>query len=324
MTINVSVVMAVHNGEQFLQSALDSILSQTLDNIEFIVVDDGSVDSTPSILHSAKYQGVSVLRLQQNEGIGSALNAGISKASGEYIARQDADDISSPERLLIQAKYLDSHPSVAVVGTAAQWIDRDGGVIRTWPEGLTNSEIQQRLLYTCPLIHGSTMFRRETFEEIGGYDAQLRTAQDYDLWLRIAERWNIVSIPDVIYSYRWHDAMVSKTAKSEQDENATSARSHAIKRRLKELQRLIGGGDSKLSFPSHPKSREEIARLYLWWSAGARSYSKIAALLFLAGAFLLKPNNPQAWKYSAEILRRKRSLVKTKIGLSEKIESRAT
>src|SRR5262249_26568566 len=118
-------IMSVFNGEPFLQAALESIFRQTFSDFEFIIIDDGSTDRSATIIDAYCDQRVILVR-QKNRGIATSLNLGLSIAHGEYIARQDADDISHPERFGLQLEFLDAHPNVAVLGTAGLLIDSEG------------------------------------------------------------------------------------------------------------------------------------------------------------------------------------------------------
>ncbi len=151
--------MSVFNGARFLRPAVDSILSQTLDDFEFIVVDDGSTDETARILEEYEDPRIILQRNEKNLGLAQSLNRGVSLAQADLIARQDSDDISHPERLNALVSFLDRNPETGVVGSAVQWIDEESRSDKVWPQGLDNQEIQQLLLRTCPLIHGSTAYR---------------------------------------------------------------------------------------------------------------------------------------------------------------------
>jgi glycosyltransferase involved in cell wall biosynthesis len=304
----VSVIMAVYNAAQYVGQAIDSILAQTFTNFEFLVVNDGSTDDTYEILYAYDDPRISILTNENNVGLAKSLNRGISKARGEYIARQDADDSSHPERIMQQARYLDEHPEIGVVGAATRWMDGDDNLMKIWPLGQDNAEIQKLLISTCPLIHGSTMFRRQCFEEIGGYDTSMRTGQDYDFWLRISETWDMTCLRDVLYTYRWHPGMASIEHKEEQARHAEIGRARAIQRRVRYVGLALG--QESHHFPPRllAMSRRQLAQRYIWWSAGARELSKKLALQFLLVGWLFDPSAPQVWSYMRDILMRKISL----------------
>jgi len=300
--------MAVYNGGRYLREAVDSILAQTFARFEFIVVDDGSTDNTPGILRSFDDRRLVVEDSETNLGLAQSLNRGVSRAQGEYIVRQDADDSSVPERISRQVAYLDGHPNVGVVGAATQWIDAQGDLLKVWPGGQDNCQIQQQLMTTCPLIHGSVTIRRHSFEEAGGYDASMRTGQDYDLWLRLSEGWDLTCMPEVLYTYRYHQEMASVRRSQEQAHNAEMGRARALRRRVQYARLALGPGRGRL--PAHVArlSRRRLAQRYVWWSAGSRSISRVLALRFLLLALLIDPSVPDAWSYLHGFLRRKAGL----------------
>jgi glycosyltransferase involved in cell wall biosynthesis len=198
----VSVVMSVYNGARFLRQAVDSILAQTLADFEFIVVDDGSTDGTAEILKGYTDPRVRMIT-QANVGLLGSLNRAIDIASGEYIARMDADDISSPPRLELQLEWLESHPRTAVLGTQVAQIDEAGDAIRRHYHPRSTDAIEKALLRgTTALSHGSVMFRRACFESVGGYRQPFEHAEDYDLWLRMIESHDIWNLPSVLYLKR--------------------------------------------------------------------------------------------------------------------------
>ncbi len=198
----VSVVMSVYNGERFLRQAVDSILAQTFIDFEFVVVDDGSTDGTAEILKGYADPRLHVIS-QENIGLISSLNRAIKIASAEYIARMDADDISLPRRLEQQLKWLESNPGVAVLGTQAAEIDEAGDMLRRHYYPVGGDAIAKALLRgATALCHGTVMFRRACFEKVGGYRQPFEHAEDYDLWLRMIESYDMENLPSILYLKR--------------------------------------------------------------------------------------------------------------------------
>ena len=192
----VSVVMSVFNEEKYIERVMDSILSQTFTDFEFIIIDDGSTDRTLEILHS--YNDKRILIIQQsNKGLTASLNVGINHSQGKYIARQDADDISYPSRLMEQVSYFFNNSSVAVLATRGLIID--GARSQNTPF-YSNPVIIKKLRLRNILIHSSVMIRKDIFESIGLYDEQYRTSQDYDAWIRLSEVGEISMIDKVLMS----------------------------------------------------------------------------------------------------------------------------
>ncbi len=205
----VSVIMAVHNGGEFLGQAIESVLCQSLADLEFIVVDDGSTDNAPETLASYDDPRLIVLRNERNIGLTRSLNRALNAARGRYIARMDADDISARERLERQAQYLDSYPDVGAVASWVLRIDEQGRVLYRWRVPCDDSEIKRILANgKNPLPHGAMMLRRELLEQVGGYREWFRYAQDYDLWLRMmAAGVGFGAVPEYLYRMRWRRDM---------------------------------------------------------------------------------------------------------------------
>lgn len=204
LTPRISVVFTVFNGERHLDNAVRSVLAQTCTDFELIVVDDGSTDATPRLLAvwAAADARVRIVR-QENRGLTASLNTGISVAIGTYIARHDADDVSMPERFARQASHLDAHASVAAVGSGAAVIDGTGATVGGLTAAVGPQAVRHGLLTlrTTP-VHGSMMMRRDALLAVGGYREAFRVGQDYDLWLRLSERFDVDNLPEVLYQWR--------------------------------------------------------------------------------------------------------------------------
>ena len=199
----ISVIMAVYNGERHLRDAVDSILNQTFKDFEFIIINDGSIDSTQEILELYSDPRI-VLIHQEHMGFTKSLNKGIHLANGKYIARQDADDISMPERLGKQLAFLESYDNVALLGTAAKIIDDKGVYLQTRKYPCDNLSIQEGIKHYNFFCHGSVMFKRKIFFDLGGYREFFSTAQDYDLWLRFAEKFEVANLSIPLYIHRFN------------------------------------------------------------------------------------------------------------------------
>ena len=208
MKPRISVVMPVWNGEAYLREAIDSILFQTFTDFELIIVDDGSTDGTAKILASYHDARLRVFRLD-HAGIVVALNFGIAQAKAEWIARQDADDVSLPHRLEAQWKALQLNPHAVLAHTDAECIgdeNRTTGHAR-FPK--TRAFMALRLCYQCPIVHSTVLFKKETALAAGGYLPDERHAEDYSLWGRMLERGEFVGLPDKLLKLRRHSMSVS-------------------------------------------------------------------------------------------------------------------
>jgi len=201
----ISIVIAVHNGERFLSDAVESILSQTVERWELIVVDDGSTDSSPQILERyAQRDPRVVIQRGPRRGRAAALNHGISLARSPLIARLDADDVALPERLERQQRFLAEHEQVAVLGGAVIFADDAAVPFAEVRQPLSDPEIRAAFPYTTPLAHPAVMFRKEAFLGAGGYRTIFRVAEDLDLWLRVSEQHQLANLPDPVVVYRVH------------------------------------------------------------------------------------------------------------------------
>ncbi|HSJ14770.1 MAG TPA: glycosyltransferase [Longimicrobiales bacterium] len=208
----ISVVMSVFNGERYLQEAIDSILRQRYRDFEFIIIDDASKDSTAAILGRCDDPRIRVLRNSANRGLAESLNRGLAVARGEFIARQDADDISEPDRLGAQVAFLDAHPDVALLGSAHTEIDAEGGVLAQVDANCDHVTILWAMLFYCPFAHTAVMFRRQpVLEAVGVYDASFRYSMDYEYWTRIAARFRVANLAEPLVRLRFHERSMTAT-----------------------------------------------------------------------------------------------------------------
>jgi len=207
-----SVVMSVFNGGQHLAEAVESILSQTFKDFEFIIIDDGSEDNTWEIL-SDYSRGDSRIVLRRNErnlGLTRSLNKGLSLCRGEYIARMDADDISLPGRFESQIKFLDANPNVGVLGGGFQVIDEKGDLLFELMPPCGDAALKAELLIkNNALGHSAIMARTGLLRKVGGYDESLPYAQDYDLWYRLCPLSEFASLPINLVKWRHRKGSIS-------------------------------------------------------------------------------------------------------------------
>jgi hypothetical protein len=207
---NISVVMSVYNGEAFLSEAVESILGQTLREFEFLIIDDGSTDRTAKILaHYAGQEGRIRVLSHENKGRAASLNEGIRLATGDYIARMDADDIAMPYRLEEQVDFMEQHPEVGVLGGAVDMINTTGHAIKTASPPQDDAEIRSFMLCYNPMFHPTVVMRKELTIAAGGYRKALLDADDFDLWLRMSERSRLANLCKPLLKYRVHCDQVS-------------------------------------------------------------------------------------------------------------------
>ncbi|MFB3764619.1 MAG: glycosyltransferase family 2 protein [Methanotrichaceae archaeon] len=184
----VSIIMSVYNEENYLKETIDSILNQTFQNFEFIIVDDGSTDDTAKILNEYKEadRRIKIVTNQENIGIAGSTNRGIKCAIGKYVAIMDSGDLAHPKRLERQVNFLQSHDDVFILGTQGIWIAEDGRRIGSYRMPLM---VDSKALYGAGgAIHPSIMARKALFDIIGFYDEKLVMSQEFDLYMRCLER----------------------------------------------------------------------------------------------------------------------------------------
>lgn len=183
----VSVVMSVYNGMPYLEAAARSVLEQEFADLELVLINDGSSDGSGELMHRLAAEDSRVVLIEQeNQGLAKSLNTGIAHARGEFIARQDSDDISLPGRLAAQVEVMRHDPQAAVVGSWYQRIDKDGivfGEVRH-PDRMDHL-FRLLMLGRAPFPHGSAMIRRSVLDEHGAYNPGFRYAQDFELWMRL-------------------------------------------------------------------------------------------------------------------------------------------
>jgi glycosyltransferase involved in cell wall biosynthesis len=228
----VSVVMVVCNVDRFLAESIESILGQTYRDFEFIIVDFGSTDDSKSIVSS---YASSDSRIRFHEipicGLAEARNAGCLLAQGTFIAVMDADDVSVRDRLMLEVDFMDKHPGVSVLGGAVEWIDTNGKALIRRDNPVGNQEIQSALLERCPLWQPTVLMRRDAFVTVGGYRPPFAPAEDHDLWLRVAEHFQIANLKEVVLRYRIHPYQVSMRKRIHQTFGVLAALASAAYRR---------------------------------------------------------------------------------------------
>ncbi len=215
-TPKISVVMSVYNGEKYLKEAIQSILQQTYQDFEFIIINDCSTDKTNEIIKSFNDPRIKVIDNQENIGLTKSLNKGVGVAKGQYIARMDADDVSLPHRFKTQIEFLEKNFQYALVGSSYYQIN-DTGKIRVYTKVLIgNLELHSGLLEQNWFVHGSVMIRKSAFISCNGYNEEFKYAQDYDLWLRLSEHFKIANIEEPLYYWRSTPDCVSVLKKDKQ------------------------------------------------------------------------------------------------------------
>jgi glycosyltransferase involved in cell wall biosynthesis len=206
--------MSVYDSEKYLREAIDSILSQSFKDFEFIIIDDGSTDRSAEIISSYDDPRIRAVSNATNLGLPASLNRGLDIAAGEYIARMDADDVSLPERLARQVSYMDAHPEIAASGTWAKDIDADGREFSTrcLPFG---ERMKYEFWRPSPIVHPSAIIRKSHLGSLR-YDIRLPHAQDYDLWLALRARHELGNLPEFLLLYRVHPGSITSRHRGSQ------------------------------------------------------------------------------------------------------------
>lgn len=214
----VTVILPVHDGERYLEEAIESIIRQDLSDWELLLVDNGSVDRTEEICRAAATRDprVKVLRLPDPDLV-AALNAGLASARGRLVARMDADDVALPARLRLQASHLELHPAVVAVGCAVDVMDEDGEAVGRVLLPQRDSDIRQALLAgRSAICHPTLVVRRDAIERAGGYRPGSYPTEDLDLWMRLGKEGRLANLPLPLLRYRRHRSAVSFTHADEQ------------------------------------------------------------------------------------------------------------
>lgn len=212
----ISVIMAVYNGEKCLKKTIDSILNQTFRDIEFLIVDDASTDNTISFINSYRDSRIKLICNRENLGQTASLNIGINHAKGRFLARIDADDHAMPNRLSAQYEFMTHNPQYSVVGTDCIVFDNDD-VNRSVSRGLTQKDhvIVKLMTGGSPINHISVLMKSDDIVSVGGYNDEFKIVADLDLWSRLVRNGRkITTIPEVLNAYRSSD--ISYTAKNYQ------------------------------------------------------------------------------------------------------------
>jgi glycosyltransferase involved in cell wall biosynthesis len=210
MEPKVSVIIPCYNYADFLKICLESVLNQTFQDFEVIIVDDASTDYTAEIVLSYKDHRIKYIRHERNLGPSAAFNTGINLSQGKYIAIIGADDIMKPENLSEKVKILENYPEIGLVHSNAEIIDETGQVIGLARKLIAPNKVEiekklfDRLLYGNFIIASSVVARRDCYQKVGAYDTNLRHAEDWDMWLRLAYHYDFGYINSPLIQYRFH------------------------------------------------------------------------------------------------------------------------
>lgn len=276
----VSVIINAYNVEPYLRECLDSVLGQTLDDLEVVFVNDGSTDATGAIAetYARRDARVRVVHNERNLGIPATINRALALSRGEFVAKADADDVSMPTRFEKQVAYLRAHPEVVMVGSSWVWIDQEGRVLGPQQLRASNRQLAQQMRKRCVLVHTGVMVRGELVRRIG-YREFFRSSEDYDLFLRLCDHGEIAVLPEVLVKQRLTPHGVTVRRFREEEQFARYARRFARQRRRRgadDYERVAANPDAVRPVTSERASRSfyhyryGLFRLMLRDMAGAR------------------------------------------------------
>lgn len=213
--VKVTVVMNFYNEEKYLSQAIESILNQTYQDFELLLVDDASTDNSNEIANSYTDSRIRIIRNQTNQGLAYGRNVGMREARGEYVAFADADDYSAANRIELEVKCLENCKSVLAVSCWSNYIDEDGKLMEHEPSILLDThEVKASFLFGNPFSNPGSMIRRDVYEKYGIFqEKELRVSQDYFFWLQVLEVGELKILPEKLLFYRVHNSKASQDAK---------------------------------------------------------------------------------------------------------------
>ncbi len=228
----ISVILPVYNAQPFLKEAIESILNQSYSNFEFIIINDGSTDDSEKIILQFNDSRIKYY-YQQNKGLGATLNIGLSLSTGTYIARQDQDDISYPDRFKKQIDFLEKNPTIVLLGTRAKIFTENSTEIKYHNHATHSANLKFDLLFDNPFVHSSVMFKKSAIDAVGDYTIDRNLYEDYDLWSRMSLNGEVANLSDILLDYRHHSKGLST--------NSSNFKEYALfEQGLKNTKKLIG------------------------------------------------------------------------------------
>jgi glycosyltransferase involved in cell wall biosynthesis len=294
----VSVLLAVYNTRPYLAEAIESILAQSFEDFEFLIVDDGSTDGSTEVVR--RFAGLDdrvrpILR--ENRGLVASLNEMIDAARGEFLARMDADDVALPLRLGQQVAFLGEHPEVVAAGSWVEWIDQEGDSLCEYRLEEDHEAIERLLIEagTNSICHPAAMIRADAMRRVGGYRGEFTACEDYDLWLRLGEVGRLANMPEVLLKYRYRVTSKARLLEHDHWRFEDKAVRDACERR-----------GLPASSPHHeasnpPRTEADHRMTWAWWalSGGNLKSARKNALLRLRR----KPLSIESWKLLRSMIR---------------------
>jgi len=267
MQAKLSILMPAYNVANFIGEAISSVLSQSLREFEFVIVNDGSTDSTEEIIRSFNDDRI-VLINQENKGIAVALNKGLEMAQANYVVRFDADDICYPHRLVKQYQFMEENPDYMVAGSSADYIDQSGGYVFTsYPNAYTDPEIKAVLKKTCPFIHSSVIYRKAAIIKHGGYNQHAHSFEDHLLWQTVLAEGKGINFHEPLIQVRLNPESITI------DEQWRPKAFHVIKNSVIEANEITAEQGEQLLRIIHSQNNRQLkqsayhsllAKKFLW------------------------------------------------------------
>ncbi|POB13205.1 glycosyltransferase [Halobacteriovorax sp. DA5] len=210
MNVQISVVMSVYNNVDFLKESIESILTQSFKDFEFVIINDGSTDGSDKIIESYAKKDKRIKYIsRENKGLIASLNEGIINSKGKYIARMDGDDIAHPDRFKIQYNFLEQNNDIDICGTWLERFTTDPKKSTNWKFPLNDKDLKTLLIFSTPFAHPTIMMRKSIFQP---YDENFKNVEDYELWFRLSDNNKYANIPKYLLKYRYHQESVSRIA----------------------------------------------------------------------------------------------------------------
>jgi len=287
--VDITVLMPVYNGEKYLREAIDSILSQSHAHFEFLIVNDGSTDRSEEIIRSYDDPRIRLIT-RENGGVSAALNTGLQYASGEFIARMDADDISYPERLALQYAFMQKNPDCMLIGADVNYIDEEGTFLFHFQcPAHTDARIKALIRRDCLFVHSTVFFRKDAVLSLGGYNIHAHNFEDHLLWVNLLQKGKACILNTPLVSYRFNPGSVTiderdrgklfKAIKYKALDSGTISETEG-----RQLLSIIRSQDNRFKLCSY---HSMLGKKYLW-----NNYNPAKARLHLRKALQIKPFRP--------------------------------
>ena len=224
----VSIILPVYNYGHYIGTAINSILNQSFEKWELLVINDGSTDNSQEVIQGFKDLRVKLYN-RSHRGLVSSSNFGMKKSRGKYVIRMDADDVMLPERLETQVNYMEKNPKVAVLGSNVVKVNDDNVITGFIKYPGENEKIRKILRRRNTLCHSSTLIRKEVIQKIDYYDEEFKYTHDYELWLRIPGEYKIINLNKFLHAWRWNEEGISRKKETVQLKFVIKAKIKAIK-----------------------------------------------------------------------------------------------